>query len=181
MSSTNEARCAAWHRRLRQRLLQWAFPLTMTWLLFLGLMTKTEGVLRMNPFPEGGMPHRLFEDWVEPFAAVVILATIIGLHYRLLRRWPGFLCLPASAPLLATVIRLVVHGAGLFVIVTVGAVLVPYLFYDPATDPQGQFHLWAWAGGFLYAAALAPLVALFTVWRAARHKHGNRMKQTEAL
>ncbi len=172
MSGIIEARLTAWRGLLRQRLLQWVFPLTMTWLLFLVLMIETEGLRRMSPFPEGGMPHRLFEDWVEPLAAVVILAAIVGLHYRLLRRWPGFLQLPESAPLFVTVFHLVTHGAGLFVVVTVGAVLVLYLFYDPATDPQGQFHIWVWAGGFLYAAALSPTAALFTAWRAAKRKQG---------
>lgn len=176
MSSTNEARFAAWRRLLRQRLLQWVFPLTVTWLIGLALINVISGLLRLNPFPEGGLPHQLFEDGVQPLAALVIFAAIIGLQHRLLRRWPGFLRLPESAPLFATIIRLVGHGAGLFVVVTVGAVLVLYLFYDPATDPQGQFHIWVWAGGFLYAAALAPTIALFTVWRAAKHKHGNGMK-----
>ena len=73
----------------------------------------------------------------------------------------------------ATVIRLVVHGAGLFVIVTIGAVLVLYLFYDPATDPQGQFHIWVWGGGFLYALWLTPTAALFTAWWAVKRKHGD--------
>jgi len=173
MSSTNEARFAAWRSLLRQRLLQWAFPLTMTWLLFFVLMTQTEGLLRMNPFPEGGMPHRFFEDWVEPFAAVVILAAIIGLHYRLLRRWPSFLRLPESAPLFATVIRLVVHGVGLFVIITASTVFIAYRSYDPATDPQGQFHIWVWGGGFLYALWFTPTVALFTAWWAVKRKHGD--------
>ena len=181
MSGMNEARFTAWSSLLRQHLLQSVFPLTVAWLVGLVLINVISGLLRMNPFPEGVAPHRLFEDGVQPAAILGILAAIIGLQQWLLRRWPGFLRLPESAPLFATVFRLVVHGAGLFVVVTVGAVLVFYLFYDPATDPQGQFHIWVWAGGFLYAAALTPTVALFTVWRAARHKHGNRRKRTEVL
>lgn len=169
----NEAQLAAWRSLLRQRLLQWVFPLNVTWLVGIASIDVIGGLLWLNPFPEGGMPHRLFEDWMQPLGVLVIFAAIIGLQHRLLRRWPGFLRLPESAPLLATVFRLVMHGAGLFVAVTVGAVLILYLFYDPATDPQGQFHIWVWAGGFLYAAALAPTAALFTVWRAAKRKHGD--------
>ena len=137
MSGMNEARFTAWSSLLRQRLLQWVFPLTVAWLVGLVLINVISGLLRMNPFPEGGVPHRLFEDGVQP-------AAIIGLQQWLLRRCPGFLRVPELAPLFATVFRLVVHGAGLFVVVTVGAVLVFYFFYDPATDPQGQFHIWVW-------------------------------------
>jgi len=177
----NEVRYMAWRSLLRQHALQWMFPLTMTWLLFLVVMIQTDGLHRMNLFPEGGTPHQLFEDGVQPLATLITLAAMIGLQYRLLRRWPGFLRLLKTVPMVATVFRLIVHGAGLFVVVTVCVVLVLYLFYDPATDPQGQFHIWVWAGGFLYAAALAPTASLFTVWWSATRKYGNGMKETEAL
>jgi len=170
MNDMNKTWSAQWHALLRQRLLQLAFPLTMTWLLFLILLSETEGLLGLNPFTEREIQHQLFEDWVQPLTALGIFTGSLWLHHCLLRRWPGFLQLPPSAPLIITGVRILVHGAALFVAVTVGTVAISYLFYDPATDPQGQFHIWVWGGGFLYAAALAPTAALFTVWRASSRK-----------
>jgi hypothetical protein len=72
--------------------------------------------------------------------------------------------------LAATAVRLTVHGAALFVAVTIIVVVVNYLFYDPATDPQGQFHIWVWAGGLLYATAIAPLAAILLARMALRRK-----------
>ncbi|RJP39500.1 MAG: hypothetical protein C4548_11765 [Desulfobacteraceae bacterium] len=69
-----------------------------------------------------------------------------------------------------TGIRVAVYGAVLFLIIMIGAVALSYLFYDSATDPQGQFHIWVWGGGLLFASALTPFATILWVWRAARRK-----------
>lgn len=149
---------------LRQRTLQALFPFAVTWLLILVFIRQIEHLPQVNPFPESGLPHRLFEETAQPLAALLILATAAWLQFRLLRRRPGFLRLPASAPLLFTALRFIIHGAVLFVAITVIVVLISYLFYDPATDPQGQFHIWVWAGGVLDAIAFTPAAAILSVW-----------------
>ncbi|MEZ4598679.1 MAG: hypothetical protein R2940_02695 [Syntrophotaleaceae bacterium] len=124
---------------------------------------------RLNPFPEGTATHLLFEafvDWPLPVLTGFLAAV------WLLRRWPVFLRLWPPASVAVTLIHLLFHGALMFAGVTIGTVVISYLFYDPATDPQGQFHLWVWAGGLLHAVALTPLAALLTVWWAARRKRG---------
>jgi len=100
------------------------------------------------------------------FPVLWTFAAVIGL----VRHSPDFRRLPASVPLTSTAARIIVHGVLLFVVVTVGTVLINYLFYDPATDPQGQFHIWVWGGGLLYAAALTPVVTVFTVWINLRRR-----------
>ncbi|OGR12824.1 MAG: hypothetical protein A2277_15970 [Desulfobacterales bacterium RIFOXYA12_FULL_46_15] len=162
----NEIQPATRSGLLRQCLLQWVFPLAVTWLLFLVLVFETKGLSGLNPFAEGRVLHQLFEDGMLPLTAAGILTVALLLQHRLLRSWPAFLQLPESAPLYATVLRLLAHGAGLFLVIIAGTVLIFYGFYDPAKDPQGQFHIWVWGGGFLYALGLTPTAALFTVWWA---------------
>ncbi|MBI4191951.1 MAG: hypothetical protein HY525_15600 [Betaproteobacteria bacterium] len=157
---------------LRQHLFQVLFPLAVTWLLALVLINVIGDLLSLNPFPEGGMPHRLFAGVVPPLAALAILAAAIWLQRRSLRRWPGFLLLPAAVRLGAAAVRLAVHIVVWFVAVTIIVVVVSYLFYDSATDPQGQFHVWVWAGGLLYAVALTPAAAILSVWRLLRRPGG---------
>lgn len=171
---------SGWHELLRQRLLQLLFPLTVTWLVSLLAMDVQDDLLRIDPFPEGGLAHRIFERSAYPMAILASLAVIIGLQRRMLRRWPGFLRLPSSVPVIATAFGLVLHGAGLFVVVTVATVLISYLSYDSAKDPQGQFHIWVWVGGFLYAAAIVPAAALLTEWWAANRKWGTKTQRTGA-
>jgi hypothetical protein len=151
---------------VREQLLRALFPLVAVWSLLILFSEGIDRLQRTNPFPEGGGSHHLFEAAVWPLAALLVLAAAGWL----LRRRPEFLRLLPSAPLTVTGVRTLVHGTVLFVAVTVGTVAISYLFYDPATDPQGQFHIWVWAGGFLYAAALAPTAALFTVWRTSSRK-----------
>ena len=95
----------------------------------------------------------------------------------LLRSRPDFLRLRPVASVAVTLIRILVHGTVLFASITIGMVVIGYLLYDPAKDPQGQFHIWVWAGGLLHASALAPLAALLTVWWTSRRKSGSRIQR----
>jgi hypothetical protein len=186
MGATNEVHLGALRNQLRQRLLQWMFPLTVAWLVFSAMFVYylewSVRLYRMNPFPEGQLAHQVFEDWIETLMFIAILAVCIGIEQRwALRRWPGLLRLPVSAPLSATTFRFVIHCTGLFAAVAVGSVLFSYLSYDPATDPQGQFHAWVWLSGFVDAVALAPVVALVTTWLTITKKHDaccGRMTET---
>jgi len=176
MGATNEVQLDALRNQLRQRLLQWMCPPAVAWLVVsaMSVYYLEWGVrlYRMNPFPEGRLAHQVFEDWIGTLMFIAILAVCIGIERRwVLQRWPGFLRLPVSAPLSATAFRFLIHCTGLFAAVAVCSVLISYLFYDPATDPQGQFHAWVWLGGFVDAVALAPAAALVTAWLTITKKH----------
>lgn len=154
---------------MRESVLQALFPPAMAWSLFLLFADEIGRLQRLNPFPEGGVGHNLFEGLVDwPLAILLGIAMAVWL----LRRRTGFLRLPQSASITAIAVRLAVHGVALFVVITVVAVVVSYLFYDPVTDPQGQFHIWVWAGGLLYATTLAPPSAILSAWMALRGKRG---------
>ncbi len=154
---------------LKERILRALLPPAAAWSLLLLFAEEVDRLQRLNPFSEGVAMHHLFEaavDWPLPVLSG-LLAAIWLLHHR-----PDFLRLRPVASVAVTLIRILVHGTVLFVAITIGTVVIGYLLYDPATDPQGQFHIWVWAGGLLHAAALAPLAALLTVWWASRRKRG---------
>jgi hypothetical protein len=154
---------------LKERILQSLLPPAAAWSLLLLFAEEVGRLQRLNPFHEGTATHHLFEtavDWPLPVLTGLLAAV------WLLRRWPVFLRLRPAASVAVTLVRILVHGTLLFAAVTIGTVVIGYLLYDPATDPQGQFHIWVWAGGLLHAAALAPLAALLTVWWASRRKRG---------
>lgn len=146
---------------LKERILQLLFPPALAWSLLLLFAEEVGRLQRLNPFPEGTATHHLFEaavSWPLPVLTGLLAAV------WLLRRWPVLLRLRSPASVAVTLIRLLVHGALLFAAVTMGTVVIGYLLYDPATDPQDQFHIWVWAGGLLHAAALTPLASLLSVW-----------------
>ena len=153
----------------KERILWALLPPAAAWSLLLLSVEEVDRLQRLNPLPEGTAMHHLFEaavDW--PLLAISGLLAAVWL----LRRRSDFLRLRPVTSVAVTLIRFLVHGTVLFVAVTIGAVVIGYLLYDPATDPQGQFHIWVWAGGLLHAAALAPLAALLTVWWASRRERG---------
>ncbi|MBI2840337.1 MAG: hypothetical protein HYX75_18630 [Acidobacteria bacterium] len=153
---------------VQEHLLRAVFPLVVTWVFLLVFINEISDLQRMNPFPEGGAPHSLYESSVGWLALLpVVLAAIWPL-----RQWPYFLRLPASVPLRLVAFRLVVHGTAWIVVVVIGALAVSYPSYDQAADHQGQYWAWAGAAALLYAAPIAPVTTLLTVWRSFRNKAG---------
>jgi hypothetical protein len=147
-----------------ERILQTLFPAALAWLLFVLMAEDIDRLVRMNPFPESPSVHRLFENVLPMLVAVLILLAAIGLQHLTLRFWPGFLRLSNTVRLFTVFVRLAVHAVALslpLIVITVG---ISYLFYDPARDPQGQFHIWVWGGGIFYAIALTPAMAILTAW-----------------
>lgn len=151
---------------LRERILRVLFPATVAWSLLLLFAEEVERLQRLNPIPEGGAGHAVLEAMAVWLPVLLTFGVVMGL----VRHWPDFLRLPSSLPLTSTIARAIVHGVLLFVAVTVGTVLIHYLFYDPATDPQGQFHIWVWGAGLLSGAALTPLMTVFTAWTSLRRR-----------
>lgn len=151
--------------RIREHTLRALFPIAAGWAFLLLLSGYLDRLHARNPFPEGAGWHNLVEALVNQYtvtAVVIVLAV-----WLVVRRW-DFLRLPPGLPLHRIVIRLLVHGAIEFVAVMVLAVAVFYAFHDPSKDPQGQFHIWVWLGGFICALGLTPVTALLTVWWSLR-------------
>jgi hypothetical protein len=141
---------------LREQLLRILFSMSIFWLLFVFFIIWSEIFQRFNSYPEGSFAHSMFEE------LTIWLPALIGLALSILflRHWRGFLLLLPSTSLIRTLLRYFGRGVVLFIAFTIAYVLLSYLTYDSATDPQGQFHIWVWLGGWFYAAAMAPVSAI---------------------
>jgi hypothetical protein len=154
---------------LRQQILRLLFPVVLAWTSFVPLMAVNAGLLSMNPYPEGGAMHHLFEQAAFWLPFLLPLAAAVWMLYR----WRGLLRVPSSVPLSTTLWRLVIHGLAWFLLLLAVSLAGMYLDYDPAQDHQGQYWLWAGAAALLYASVPAPLGVLFTAWRSLRRNGGD--------
>lgn len=161
---------ARWSAFLREQILRGLFPVALAWASFAPLIPVNAGLLSLNPYPEGGTLHHLFEQaafWLPPLLP-------LGVAVWMLRRWPGLLRLSPSVPAVTAVLRLAVHGMAWLVLLLIVLLAIMYLDYDPAQDHQGQYWPWAVAAALLYASVAAPLGAVFTAWWSLRRKRGEQ-------
>lgn len=154
---------------VREQTLRGLFPGVLAWTAFVPLMVVNAGLLSMNPYPEGGTLHDLFEQAAFWLPLVLPLAAAVWMLYR----WRDLLRVPSSVPLLMTLWRLAVHGLAWFLLLLAVSLASIYLDYDPAQDHQGQYWPWAIAATLLYASVPAPLGAIFTAWRSLRRGGGD--------
>lgn len=160
-----------WCTFVREQTLRGLFPVALAWTLFVPLILVNEGLLSMNPYPEGGTLHHLFEQaafWL-PFLLPLVAA--IWMLYR----WRGLLRVSSSVPLSSTLWQLTAHGMAWFLLLFAVSLAAMYLDYDPAQDHQGQYWPWALATALLYASVPAPLGAIFSAWRSLRRCGGHRV------
>lgn len=153
---------------VREQALRGLFPGVLAWTAFVPLMVVNAGLLSMNPYPEGGTLHHLFEQAAFWLPLVLPLAAAVWM----LHRWRGLLRVPSSVPLSTTLWRLAVHGLAWLFLVIIVSLASMYLGYDPAQNHQGQYWPWALAAALLYASVPAPLGAIFTAWRSLRRDGG---------
>ena len=158
-----------WNAFLREQILRGLFPVALAWASFVPLIQVYDGVLSLNPYPEGVTLHHLVEQAASSLPLLLPLAVAVWM----LRRWPGLLRLPPTVPVVMALLRLAIHGVTWFALLLVVSLAIMYLDYEPAQDPQGQYWPWAGVAALLYAAVPAPLGAVFTAWRSLRRKEGN--------
>lgn len=155
---------------VREQILRGLFPLVLAWTAFVPLMMVNAGLLSMNPYPEGGARHQLFEQAAFCLPLVLPLAVAAWMLYK----WRDLLRVPSLVPLFTTLWRLAAHGLAWFFLLLAVSLAGMYLDYDPAQDPQGQYWPWAIAAALLYASVPAPMGAIFTAWRSLRRGGGDR-------
>ncbi|MBM4118087.1 hypothetical protein FJ251_10185 [bacterium] len=155
---------------MREQTLRGLFPWALAWTAFVPLMVVNASLLSMNPYPEGGTLHHLFEQAALWLPLVLLVAVAVWM----LHRWRGLLRVSSSVPLSTTLWRLAIHGLAWFFLLLAGSLATMYLDYDPAQDHQGQYWPWALAAALLYATVPAPLGTLFTAWWSLRRKGGDK-------
>ncbi len=151
-----------------QHVLRVLFPPAVAWALLSIFGEYFDSLRRLNPFTERSPLHDPIEELLSWLPVLLLLATGVWMVCR----WPHVLRLPPSELLVPTAARLIVHLIGWSVAVFAGTVVVGFLLYDPSRDAPEQRYLGVWMSGFFVAPAIAPLAALFTVWRSSYKNAG---------
>lgn len=148
--------------------LQVLFPFVATWAAVNLLASEIDSLQGLNPFSERSPLHNPAEGMLAWVPVMLVLA--VGI--RIVRQWPGVLRLPPATPLASTALRFAMHSLTWVAVIFCATIAAGYLLYDPSGDAPQQRYLGVWLAGFMIAPALAPLAALFTVWRFFHRKAG---------
>lgn len=160
----NDERKHGFRQFLRSQCLRTIFVPSVSWLALLVMADAMESIRWSRYIPEDGRLHAVMEAGAPWFPVLPAFA----LSLWVLHRRPRFLALSEAASLPRVLMALALRAAALFLPFVIGTVVICYLFYDPATDPQGQFHIWVWGAGLLYAAAFSPVTGLVWTWFVLR-------------
>lgn len=151
-----------------QHILRALFPPAAAWALLILFGEVIDSLRGPSPFAERSPGHNLVEGLLSWLPILLTLAAGVWA----VRRWPHFLRLPPSMSPMATAPGLVAHGLVWSVVVFLGTIAAGYLLHDPSRDAPEQRYLGVWMAGFFITPAIAPLAALFTVWRVLCKRSG---------
>lgn len=151
--------------RAGRRLLRALFLPTVPWAL---LVLFAEELSRL-PFERWARTSPLgFYGGV--LGAGVLAVVALGSAWSwMLRRWPGFLHVPARVSLSSLLVRMLVFGPVVAILLAVAGFAAWWVFVVSGEDPaHSQYGLSAWWAGLVHAVALTPMGTVLVTWLSTR-------------